>query len=754
MPTFTRCRAAGVALGLLLASSALAAQENPPARPLAPPPAASRMDVFVDSLLAQMTLMEKLGQLNQLPGPASPAQLAQVRQGRVGSFLNVTGAADARAAQRVAVEQSRLHIPLLLGYDVIHGLRTIFPVPLAEAASWDTALVRSAAGVAAAEASAAGINWTFAPMVDIARDARWGRIVEGSGEDPYLGSAMAVARVRGFQGASLADTASIMATAKHFAAYGAAEAGRDYNTVDISRRTLREVYLPPFQAAVDAGVGSIMPSFNEIAGVPSHDNRWLLTDLLRGEWGFDGMVISDWGAVGELVSHGVAADSTEAALLGIDAGVDMDMAAQVYVDRLPIVDRQGRLSRQVLDDAVRRVLRAKYRLGLFQDPYRGASVGRERATLLSPANLAVARQDAREAMVLLKNEGGILPLRKDLRSLAVIGPLADDARSMLGPWSGMGRPDDAVSILQGIRRAVPGTRVAYVRGAGVTGSDTSGFAAAAAAARAADAVVLVVGESADMSGEAESRSMIGLPGVQQQLADRILATGKPVVVLLANGRPLAIPELAARAPAILETWFLGVQAGPAVADVLFGDASPSGKLTVTFPRDVGQEPLYYAHKNTGRPPIDTVKWTSKYIDVPWTPLYPFGYGLSYTTFGYGPVRLGSAAIGASDTLLVSADVTNTGRRAGDEIVQLYIRDEVASVTRPVRELRGFQRVSLQPGETRTVTFHLIPDDLAFWAGPGSDLRRVLEPGWFDVWIAPSSAAGQAARFEVKSGMRP
>ncbi len=711
------------------------------------------MNAFVDSLLARMTLEEKLGQLNQVPG-VSPAALAELRRGRIGSFLNVPGAADARAVQKVAVEETRLHIPLLLGLDVIHGYRTTFPVPLAESATWDTALARRAAGVAALEASAAGVNWTFAPMVDIARDARWGRIVEGAGEDPYLGSAMAAARVRGFQGASLSDTASVMATAKHFAAYGAAQAGRDYNTVDLSERTLREVYLPPFQAAVNAGAGSFMASFNEIAGVPSHANRWLLTDVLRREWGFAGLMVSDWGAVGELVSHGIAADSTEAALLGLNAGVDMDMAAGVYLSRLPGVDRQGRLSHAVLDEAVRRVLRAKYRLGLFRDPYHGASVERERATLLAPAHLALARQDARESMVLLKNDGGVLPLRKDLQRLAVIGPLADDARSMIGPWGGLGRPEDAVTILQGIRKAVPGMQVDYVRGAQATGSDTSGFAAAEAAARAADAVVLVVGETEDMSGEASSRATLGLPGVQQQLADRILATGKPVVVLLANGRPLAIPELAQRAPAILETWFLGVQAGPAVADVLFGDYAPSGKLTVTFPRAVGQEPLYYAHKNTGRPPVDTVKWTSKYLDVPFTPVYPFGYGLSYTTFSYGPVRLGSATMAASDALVVSADVSNTGRRAGDEIVQLYIRDEAGSVTRPVRELRGFRRITLQPGETRTVTFRLTADDLAFWGGPLWQPRRVAEPGFFQVWVAPNSQEGTPARFELKAGIRP
>lgn len=707
------------------------------------------MNAFVDSLLARMTLEEKLGQLNQVPG-VSPEALGELRRGRIGSFLNVPGAADARAVQKVAVEETRLHIPLLLGLDVIHGYRTTFPVPLAESATWDTALARKAASVAALEASAGGVNWTFAPMVDIARDARWGRIVEGAGEDPYLGSAMAAARVRGFQGASLSDTASIMATAKHFAAYGAAQAGRDYNTVDLSERTLRNVYLPPFHAAVNAGAGSFMASFNEIAGVPSHANHWLLTDVLRREWGFDGLMVSDWGAVGELVSHGVAADSTEAALLGINAGVDMDMAAAVYVNRLPGVDRQGRLSHAVVDEAVRRVLRAKYRLGLFKDPYHGASVAREAATMLAPAHLAVARQDARESMVLLKNEGGVLPLRKDLQRLAVIGPLADDGRSMIGPWGGLGRPEDAVTILAGIRKAVSGTQVDYVRGAQATGSDTSGFAAAEAAARAADAVVLVVGETEDMSGEASSRASLGLPGVQQQLADRILGTGKPVVVLLANGRPLAIPELAQRAPAILETWFLGVQAGPAVADVLFGDYAPSGKLTVTFPRAVGQEPLYYAHKNTGRPPVDTIKWTSRYLDVPFTPVYPFGYGLTYTTFSYGPVRLSKATLRPSDALVISADVSNTGKRAGDEIVQLYIRDEAGSVTRPVKELRGFSRITLQPGESRTVSFRLTGDDLAFWGGPLWQPRRVVEPGFFQVWVAPSSAAGTPARFELKA----
>jgi beta-glucosidase len=557
--------------------------------------------------------------------------------------------------------------------------------------------------------------------------------------------------VRGFQGRDLADSTAMMATVKHFGAYGGAEGGRDYNTVDVSERTLRETYLPPYRAAIAAGAGSVMASFNEIAGVPSHANRWLLTDLLRGEWRFDGMVVSDWAGIEELVAHGRAATEAEAGRIALEAGVDMDMADSVYLERMPAGYGASGSSRAALDEAVRRVLRAKYRLGLFRDPYRGTSPAREQAVTLTPAHLALAREAARRSMVLLKNGGGVLPLRHDLPSLAVIGALADDSASMIGPWGGMGQAADVVTILQGIQRAVsPQTRVVYAPGAAVLGSDTSGFAAAEQAARGADAVVLVLGESANMSGEASSRAELGLPGVQQRLADRILATGKPVVVLLANGRPLAIPELAARAPAILETWFLGVQAGPAVADVVFGDVAPGGKLPVTFPRSVGQVPLYYDHKNTGRPPVASDHFTSKYLDLDWTPLFPFGYGLSYTTFAYGPLRLSATSMGPADTLVARVDVTNSGSRAGDEVVQLYIRDEVASITRPVKELRGFSRIALAPGHTRTVSFQLTADDLAFW---GPAMKRIVEPGFFRVYAGTSSEQVQEARFELKAAPR-
>jgi beta-glucosidase len=705
----------------------------------------------VDSILARMTLEEKAGQLNMSPGQSSntgpiapPGGEEQIRRGEIGSFLGVWGSQTTRDLQRVAVEESRLHIPLLFSFDVIHGMRTIFPVPLAEASSWDPAMAAEAARIAAREGAAAGLQWTFAPMVDIARDPRWGRIVEGSGEDPYLGSALSAARVRAFQGADPADSLTLAATLKHFAAYGGAEAGRDYNTVDISERTLRDVYLPPFHAGVCAGAISLMPSFNEIAGVPSHANRHLLTDILRGEWGFGGVVVSDYTGVMELLHHGVAADSAQAAELALHAGVDVDMVSRIYLDFLPDLVRQGRVPRSELDEAVRRVLRMKYELGLFADPYRYSDVARERALTLTPANRAAARRMADESMVLLKNQG-VLPLdRGRIHTLAVIGALADDSLSSLGSWSGAGRAEDVVTVLAGLRRAVaPGTRVLYEKGAEVMGSDSSGFGAAVAAARQADAVVLVIGETAAMSGEATSRATIDLPGVQRQLARAVFATGKPVVTVLMNGRPLAIDWLSQSAPAILESWFLGVETGNAVADVLFGDVNPSGKLPVTFPRVTGQVPIYYDHKNTGRPPRAEEHYTSKYLDVPWTPLYPFGYGLSYTTFSYGAPRLSATTMGPDDTLRVSVDVTNTGAREGTEVAQLYLRDEVGSVTRPVAELRGFRRVTLRPGETQTVTFALDRDDLAFH---DLEMNRVAEPGYFSVYTGGSSAQVTAARF--------
>ncbi|HEY9427973.1 MAG TPA: beta-glucosidase BglX, partial [Gemmatimonadaceae bacterium] len=718
-----------------------------------------RMERFVDSVLALMTIEEKAGQLTQSSasevstGPRiSAADRADIRAGKVGSFLGSYGAERTRDMQRVAVEESRLGIPLLFAHDVIHGFRTIFPVPLAEAASFDPGAVERAARIAATEAAANGVQWTFAPMVDIARDPRWGRIVEGSGEDPYLGSVMAAAKVRGFQGTDLADTLTILATAKHFVAYGAAEGGRDYNTAEVSDRTLREVYLPPFHAAARAGAGSVMAGFDDLDGIPMHSNEQLIDGLLRSEWDWDGILVSDYTGVMELIRHRVAADSASAALLALNAGVDIDMMSGIYLHEIPRLVRDQRLSEAVVDSAVRRVLRAKYRLGLFRDPYRYSSTAREEALTLTPAHRAAARQLARESIVLLRNEGHVLPLRKDIGVLALIGPLADDSSSMLGSWAAAGRAEDAVTIAEGLRRAVsPATRILRARGTSVAGSDTSGIAEAVRIARRADAVVMVLGEERDMSGESRNRAFIGLPGEQLRLAKAVQATGKPVVVVLMNGRPLATPWLAEHVPAIVESWYLGVEMGTAVADVLFGDYNPGGKLPVTVPRAVGQVPIYYNHKSTGRPPSDSDRYTSKYIDIPWTPLYPFGYGSSYTTFEYGEPRLSATEIRRGDSLVVTVSVTNSGAREGDEVVQLYLRDDVASVTRPVKELRGFRRITLRPGETRMVTFTVAADDLAFY---DRAMRRVIEPGSFTVYVGTSSDSTRDARFRVVGDVTP
>jgi beta-glucosidase len=686
----------------------------------------------IDSLLAQLTLEEKLGQLN-LPSVnrrATPAEADLVRRGLVGGLFNLDGAEAARDIQRVAVEESRLRIPLLLGLDVIHGYRTIFPIPLAEASSWDPELAEATARAAGREARAAGVNWTFAPMVDIARDPRWGRIAEGSGEDPYLGSQFAAARVRGFQ-------ESILATPKHFAAYGGAEAGRDYNTVDLSERTLREVYLPPFKAAVDAGAGSIMSAFNEIGGVPSSANPWLTDTLLRGEWGFDGFVVSDWTSIAELLAHGVGGSRAEVGRLALAAGVDMDMVSGIYVDSLPALVRAGRVPLAQVDAAVRRILRAKLRLGLFDDPYRAAPAE-------SP-DRALARRAAQESIVLLKNEGGVLPLAASAKTIAVIGPLAADTAAPLGPWHTFGQPADVVSLLAAIReRAGAGIAVRHAPGTSLTGGDTSGIAAAVDLARAADVTVLALGEADSMSGEASSRARLDLPGAQRQLLQAVLATGRPVVLVLMTGRPLVLSWAAEHAPAIVQAWFLGVESGHAIADVLFGDVNPSGRLPVSFPRAVGQIPIYYNHKPTGRPPA-AERFTSKYLDVPVTPLYPFGYGLGYSPFTYRDLKLAAARLGPSDTLTASVTVANTGTRAGTEVVQLYVRDEVASVTRPVRELKAFRRVTLQPGEARTVELHVPVQQLGLW---GPAMRYIVEPGTFRVFVGPNAAEGLGEAFEV------
>jgi beta-glucosidase len=712
---------------------------------------------FVDSVLVRMTVAEKLGQLNQVSGAGNPTgpgggeraqRMEQLRRGGIGSFLNIIGADTTRALQRIAVEQSRMHIPVIFALDVIHGMRTIFPVPLAEAASWDLLATERAAHIAASEAAAMGIAWTFAPMVDIARDPRWGRIVEGAGEDPYLGAQFAAARVRGFQGTDLRAPNAIAATAKHFAAYGGAEGGRDYNVAEVSERTLRDVYLQPFHAAACAGAATFMASFNEISGVPSHANHHLLTDILRSEWKYDGLVVSDWTGIWELINHGVAADSAQAGELALHAGVDMDMVSEIYARVLPRSAAAKRINMAELDEAVRRVLRLKYRLGLFSDPYGRSNAERERTEILTAANRDAARQSARRSIVLLKNDHNALPLRRDIASLAVIGALAADSAVVLGNWGAIGRREDAVPVLDGIRHAVSvQTTVTYARGASPTSDDTTGIAEAVRVARAADVVILVVGETGEMSAEAESRSTLALPGAQQQLADALAATGKPVIAVLLNGRPLSIERLQQTMPAILETWFLGVEHGNAVADVLFGDVNPGGKLPVTVPRAVGQVPIYYNHKNTGRPPVVTEKYTSKYWDIPYTPLYPFGFGLSYTMLSVSAPRLSATTIAPNDTLRVEVDVANTGQRAGDEVVQLYIRDDVGSVTRPVMELRRFQRMTLAPGQRTTIRWSLGMGDLAFY---DLAMRRVAEPGTFRVFVGTSSADTQSAAFRLSA----
>lgn len=739
-------------LPALLAAGVLAVSAAARSDPM-PDPRTTGESEFVEALLARMTLEEKLGQLNQPRGrwgdtgpEVQEGGEDEIRTGRIGSYLGVHGADYTRRMQQIAVKESRLGIPLLFAHDVIHGFRTIFPVPLAEAASFDAEAVQEAARIGAIEGTAAGLHWTYAPMVDISRDPRWGRVVEGAGESPYLGSVMAAARVRGFQGEDLTATDTMLATAKHFVAYGAAEGGRDYNVAEVSEQTLHEVYLPPFKAAVDAGVQSVMAAFNEVAGVPMHAHGPLINGVLRDDWGFDGILVSDYTGVLELIKHGVAANREQAGILALKAGVDIDMVSNIYVGDLPDAVRAGRLDEALVDEAVWRVLRAKYRLGLFEDPYRYSDNAREREQILRPEFRAAAREVARKSLVLLKNENGALPLAKEAGTIAVIGPLADDKRVMLGGWAAAGRAEDAITPLEGIRSAVgDDAEVLHARGADVEGDDRSGFEEAVQLAGRADAVVLFLGEHHDMSAEAHNRTSLDLPGVQLDLVKAVHATGKPVVAVLFNGRPLSIEWLAGNVPAILVAWFPGVEAGNALADVLFGDYNPAGRLPMTFPRNVGQVPIYHDHKNTGRPPSKDDKYTSKYLDVDWTPLYPFGHGLSYTTFDYDDLRVEKPSIGVSGKQRVEVTVTNTGARAGDEVVQLYLRDDVASITRPVRMLRGFRRIHLDPGKSRTVEFELGQEDLSF---PGPDMQPVVEPGTFTVFVGGSSVDLIETSFEV------
>ncbi|HEX9161117.1 MAG TPA: glycoside hydrolase family 3 N-terminal domain-containing protein [Thermoanaerobaculia bacterium] len=685
---------------------------------------AQSVDDRVENLLARMTLEEKIGQLTQLV-PDQPEFPAALKAGLVGSILNGGGAAQINATQRAQITASRLHIPLLVGNDVIHGYRTIFPIPLAIASSWNPQLAELTSHVAATEARAAGIRWTFAPMVDIARDARWGRIAEGAGEDSFLGSAMAAAYVRGFQGQSLAAPDSLIACAKHYAAYGAAEGGRDYNAAEMSERTLREVYLPPFHAAVDAGAGTLMSAFESLNGVPASANRHLLDEILRREWKFRGFVVSDWDAVGELMNHGIAATKQEAAIKAITAGVDMDMWDNAYATLAAAV-RDGRLPQPVIDNAVRRILRMKFLAGLFDDPYTDET--RTAAATLTSSNRAAARRVAQQSIVLLKNDGNLLPLAKSGKRIVVVGPLADSKDDMLGPWAAEGKAEETTSAFEGIHAAAPSAALA-------SGTDEE----IATFARNSDVVIAVLGETRHMSGEAASRASIDVPADQQKLLETLVATGKPVVLVVMSGRPLAISWAAQHVPAIVQAWFLGTEGGNALADVLFGDVNPSGKLPVTIPRTTGQVPIYYAHLNTGRPPAETDHYTSKYIDVPIGPLFPFGFGLSYTRFEYSNLKVSPRS--------ASADVRNAGDRAGEEIVQMYIGDPVASVARPVKELKGFQRVALKPGETKRVEFTIAPHDLEFWSGNG----WIAEPGEFKVWIGPDSDRGLEGSFQLKAG---
>ncbi len=703
--------------------------------------AQTRVDQRVEDLLSRMTVEEKVGQLVQFSG-YNDSIAAGIRAGHVGSLLNLVGAENTNRVQRIAVEESRLGIPLLFGLDVIHGYRTIFPIPLATASSWDPELVTAIETIAAREARASGVHWTFAPMVDIARDPRWGRVIEGAGEDPYVGSVMAAARVRGFQGDDVASPDRVLACLKHYVAYGAPAGGRDYNSVDMSERLLREVYLPPFAAGVDAGAGTVMSAFNLLNGVPTTANPFTLNGVLRGELGFDGFLVSDWESVEELIVHGYAADGRDAARLALTATVDMDMASGIYLRHLADLVRNSVIPEARLDESVRRVLRAKFMLGLFDNPY--VDPDREGAVILHDDHVAAARDAAATSMVLLKNDGALLPLSDGVESIAVIGPLAENPRDLLGAWAARGRPMDAVTVLAGIRERVPAATVTYAEGSSVTGTSRDGFAEAVAAARAADVAIVVVGEHGDETGEAASRTSLALPGVQHALVEAVFETGTPVVALVMSGRPLAISWMAEHVPAILQTWHPGVQGGNAVADVLWGDVNPSGKLTVSFPRSVGQVPVFYSHDNTGRPPTD-FKFTSKYLDAPNTPLYAFGHGLSYTTFEYGNLALSADTIPPDGSITVSATVRNTGPRAGAEVVQLYIRDHVASVVRPVRELQGFTKVHLEPGAERTVAFTLGPRDLGFY---NRDMQWVVEPGVFSVWVAPSSTDGVEGSFVV------
>lgn len=703
----------------------------------------------VNALLDKMTLEEKIGQLTLYTtdwGSTGPTiregYKNDIRSGACGNLFNSHTVGFVRELQRIAVEETRLKIPLLFGFDVIHGYKTIFPIPLGEAASWDMEAIEKSARVAATEAAAVGLNWTFAPMVDVSRDPRWGRVMEGAGEDPFLGSRIAEARVRGIQGKRIGDTDAMLACVKHFAGYGASLAGRDYNTVDMSERYFREFYMPPYEAAIRAGAATVMTSFNDYDGVPATGNKHLLTEILRKEWGFRGFVVTDYTSINEMVNHGVAAGDKEAGELALNAGVDMDMQGAVYQRFLAQSAKEGKVKPADIDEAVKRILRLKFDLGLFDNPYKFCDENRQKTQLLSSENRAAARDVARKSIVLLKNENNVLPLNKS-RKIALIGPLADNKSELIGNWNGAGNANDCVSLAEGLRNANAGFDLA--RGCEVEGTDKSGFAEALNLAQNADAVIVAIGEKAMMSGEAASRADITLPGVQEELVLELVKTGLPVIVVLMNGRPLAIPRLAESATAILETWWLGTEAGNAIADVLFGDYNPSGKLPMTFPRSVGQVPVFYNEKSTGRPFDPNSKWTSKYIDLPNSPQWPFGFGLSYTTFSYSDPKPDKDVFKKGESLQIAVNVMNTGSRAGEEVVQLYVRDLVASATRPVKELKGFQKIMLKAGESRAVTFTLTERDLSFYR---QDMTFGTEPGEFDIMVGGNSTDLKKVRVQM------
>jgi beta-glucosidase len=726
-------------------------------------PDATFVKTRINNLVAEMSIEEKVGQLNlalagAVTGPIARPMIPEnfeeeIQKGAVGGYFNGFGTELCQKLQKVAVEKSPLGIPLLFGADVIHGFRTVFPIPLAEAASWDITAIEKSARISAVEASATGINWTFAPACDISRDPRWGRVAESSGEDTFLGSRIAEARVRGLQGEDLAQPDSLAACTKHIAAYGAVESGRDYNSVDMSERQLREVYLPPYQATIDAGVATVMTSFNELNGVPATADKFLLKQILRNEWKFKGLVVSDYRSVAELIDHGFAEDEKDASRLSIEGGTDMDMESQIYYEQLPELVRTGKVPESLIDESVKRVLKLKFDLGLFDDPFAYAAEGQESSIMLTDDHRAAALDIARKSIVLLKNDQQLLPLSKNPGTLAVIGPLADNQEETLGCWSFFGNASESTTLLEGIQQKLGSeAHILTAKGCECYGDSTELFSEALKVAEQADVIILAVGETSVMSGESSSHADIDLPGVQNQLIEVLAKLQKPMISVLTNGRPLTLTKLETRVPAILETWFLGTESGHAIADILFGDVNPSGKLPMTFPSHVGQIPIYYNHKATGRMYLGDYdedeterSYSSRYRDISNAPLYPFGYGLSYTQFEYRNPTTNKSTISITETLEISVEVENIGDRIGDEVVQLYVRDLVGSVTRPIKELKGFQRISLEPGEKRRVIFELCAKDLSFYR---LDMSYGAEPGRFIVYVGGGSQTRNQVEFEL------